>query len=110
MCTFDLHDEFEGIDQDTYGTPNSALLKKVKEAGFKPIGITVMLCEETFIFKGKTEAEAAWKMFANEGWWYGFSEFIDSRKEYVKKMYEGDENAAAQIHWLDKNFEPKNND
>ena len=49
MCLFDDSDYAE---HDAYGTPESHLLKKIKEAGFKPIGITVVLCEETFIFKG----------------------------------------------------------
>ena len=30
MCTYYLHDEFEGINPDTYGTPDSSLLKEVK--------------------------------------------------------------------------------
>lgn len=109
MCLInDYYDDgFDGIDHDTYGTPNSPLLKKVREAGFKPIAITVMMCEETFIFKGKWDAEAAGKMFLPDGWWYDLSSFIDSRKEYVKKMYEGDESVASHVYWLDKNYEPK---
>lgn len=107
MCTFDLHDEFEGINPDTYGTPNSSLLMKVKKAGFNPVGITVMLCEETFIFKGSKEAEDAAKVFLPEGWWYDFSSWVESRNEYVRNIYHGDEDLAPTVYWLDKNFEPK---
>jgi len=50
-----------------YGTPDSMLLKQVITAGFKPIAITVMLCEETIIFKSKVDANAAAEKFLPEG-------------------------------------------
>jgi len=106
---FDYYDgELEEISQN-YGTPNSVLLKQVRAAGFKPIGITVLLCEETFIFKGKQETEAAAKQFLPEGWWYDFGSWEDTRQEYVKEMYGGDDDAAPTVYWLDPNFSPKNN-
>lgn len=107
MCTYYLHDEFEGINPDTYGTPDSSLLKEVKAAGFKPVGITVLMCEETFIFKGKREAEDVAKKFLPEGWWYDFSSWVETRREYVKEIYGGDDDLAPTVYWLDKNFEPK---
>lgn len=94
----------------TYGTSKSSLLKDVLEAGFKPVGITVMMCEETFIFRGKKEAEDAWEKFKPEGWWYDYSSFVDARRDYVKRNYNGDPTQAAQIYWLDKNFELNNVD
>ena len=93
-----------------YGTPSSMLLKEVKEAGFKPVGITVMMCEETFIFRGEKEANEAWKKFRPEGWWYSYADFINARKDYVKNFHNNDPTEAAQIFWLDRNFEGKNND
>lgn len=90
-----------------YGTPESELLKEIREAGFKPIGITVLMCEETFIFKGEPEAKAASEKFLPEGWWYGFGAWEDTRIEYVKEFYGGDEEAAPTIYWLDSNFAPK---
>ena len=105
MFEFD-DDELEKI-HDGYGTPNSVLLKKVRDAGFKPIAITVVICEETFIFKGKKEAEDASKMFLPEGWWYDFAGWEETRKEYVKKFYEGIEDDAPTVYWLDQNFAPK---
>jgi len=92
---------------DNYGTPNSLLLKEVRTAGFKPIGITVLCCEETFIFKGESEAHAAAEKFLPEGWWYGFGTWEDTRQKYVKEMYNGDEDIAPTIYWFDKNFAPK---
>ncbi len=93
---------------DNYGTPNSVLLKEIIAAGFKPIAITVMMCEETFVFKGKWDADAAARKFMPEGWWYGYSDFIDEYEQYVKKNYGYDRDLAPTIYWLDKNFEPKN--
>lgn len=104
---FDFNEDDLQEIHNGYGTPNSVLLKSIREAGFKPIGITVVICEETFIFKGKEEAEAAAKMFLPEGWWYDFGSWEDTRKEYVKEFYGGDEEAAPLVYWLDKNFAPR---
>ena len=105
MFEFD-EDELQRIS-DGYGTPNSVLLQQIREAGFKPIAISVVICEETFIFKSKQEAEAAAEKFLPEGWWYDFSGWEETRKEYVKKFYGGDEDSAPLVYWLDKNFAPK---
>lgn len=90
-----------------YGTLSSELLDDVRKAGFKPIGITVMMCEETFIFKGKKEANDAADMFMPEGWWYDFNSYIEAREQYVKENYGGSEESAPMVYWLDKNFAPK---
>jgi len=104
---FDYYDgELEEISRN-YGTPDSVLLKDVRAAGFKPIGITVLICEETFIFKGEDEATKAAEQFLPEGWWYGFGAWEDTRQEYVKKFYGGVEEDAPTVYWLDKNFAPK---
>jgi len=99
-------DEIDEIAEN-YGTPNSVMLKKIHEAGFKPIAITVLICEETFIFKDKAQAMAAWEIFKPEGWWYDFASWEDTRQEYVKNMYGGNEEDAPTVYWLDKNFAPK---
>ena len=104
MCLFD--DTNYG-EYNAYGTPDSTLLKKVREAGFKPIGISVILCEETFIFKSEAEAEDAAHIFLPEGWWYGFASWEETRQEYVKEMYGGDEDLAPPVYWLNKNFAPR---
>ena len=90
-----------------YGTPDSYLLKEVRAAGFKPIGITVVMCEETFIFKNELEAKEAAKQFLPEGWWYGFGAWEDTHLEYVKKFYGSIKENAPTIYWLDSNFAPK---
>ena len=93
---------------DNYGTPDSVLLKAVQDAGFKPIGITVMMCEEIFIFKGEQESRDAAAKFLPEGWWYGFSSWEETREQYVHEIYGGVDEDAPNIYWLDKNFAPKN--
>lgn len=89
---------------ETYGTDKSEFLKEVQDAGFSPIGITIMTCEETLIFKTEKEAKEAFvKMDTNEGWWYGMDgeeSWEKTRKEYVDEVYNGDENKAPKIYWL----------
>jgi len=91
----------------SYGTPTSALLQQVREAGFKPIGITVLLCEETFIFKNNGDAQRAAEQFLPEGWWYGLADFRNTYDKEVKKFHNGDEDMAPLVYWLDENFAPK---
>lgn len=87
-----------------YGTNNSQLLQEIKTAGFNPIAITVMMCEETFVFKGKAEAMRAWEIFRPEGWWYDLGEFIETRKQYVKDAYGGNVDKAPTVYWLNTNY------
>jgi hypothetical protein len=108
MCSFDMYDENELYARhDAYGTPNSYLLKEVRDAGFKPIGITVLMCEETFIFKSGDEAKQAAEKFLPEGWWYGIDGWEHTYNEYVDRFYGGDKELATPIHWLDANYAPK---
>ena len=104
MCSFNL-DVFEA--ENNYGNPNSGSLIALRAAGFKPIGITVMICEETFIFKGSAEAVAAGNMFLPDGWYYDYGSFIVSREKYVHDFYGGDEDIAPTVYWLDNNFDDK---
>lgn len=86
----------------TYGTDKSELLKKVQAAGFRPIAITVMICEETFVFKTEKESHEAYKaMDTNDGWWYGLDgkyPWDKTWKEYVDKSYDGDESKAPKVY------------
>jgi len=98
-------------EPNTYGTPQSKLLQQVIDAGFKPIAITTMICEETFVFKNDIEAKSAWEKFKPEGWWYGYSTFIDARKKYIKDLTQIHSHEALDyldgVYWLDKNYAPK---
>lgn len=95
------------IINDLIEDDSNWLLKEVVNAGFKPIGMTVMICEDTFIFKTPDDARAAWEKFKPEGWWYDIGTFIDAWKKYVDEIYDGIEENAPIIYWFDKNYEPK---
>jgi len=106
----ELTEEYQDFLQewhDGYGNEKSTMLKKIREAGFKPIAITTMICEETFVFRSEDEAKRVAKMFLPEGWWYSLKDFDAAREAYVKRHYEGRLADAPEVHWLDKNFEPK---
>jgi hypothetical protein len=62
------------------------------KAGFKPIAVTQMYLEDTFVFKTSEEANKAYKTLErgdNEkfigkvvGWWYGEDDFKKTVEEY----------------------------
>ena len=103
----------EDTSERTYATDKSESLKIIQEAGFNPIGITTMMCEETFIFNTEEEASKAFEYFetnrrANidkheylpDGWWYGLVDFELYHRKYVWDFYEGVDDDAPKIHWL----------
>lgn len=94
-------------EENYYNTDKSVSLKTIRDAGFNPIGITVMICEETFIFNTDEEAQKAFEYFEKnpvkdviQGWWYGLVDFELARQKYVLDMYEGIEADAPTIYWL----------
>lgn len=58
-------------------------IMKMKDSGFKPLFYSVMLCEDTFVFRTSEEASLAYEKFEKDydgeesisGWWYGIEEF-----------------------------------
>ena len=98
---WDNYDEEEAQSiYDNYGKEGSHLLKEIKEAGFNPIAITVMLCEETFVFETEEETKKAADKFLPEGWWYEKEDFKKSRIKYVEDAYKGIEENAPKVYWL----------
>ena len=97
--------------ETTYGTPKSEYLKMLNDKGFFPIGITVMICEEAFIFKTAKEAHLAYDTMAdNEGWYYGLDDkypWEQTRKNYVDEMYKGIEEDAPIVYWIDNSQQNK---
>ena len=81
-----------------YNTDKSYSLKLLNDAGHFPIGLTTMICEETFIFKTEKEADKACEsgVLGNEGWFYGKKAFKKALEQYEKDM--GYKN---EIFWLD---------
>lgn len=94
-----------------YGTDKSEMLQDLLKAGHKVRAITVMMCEETFVFQtpeelGPAIAFADNNGWTNEGWWYSIEDtgewpWEKARKDYVDTNYDGDESKAPKVYWLD---------
>lgn len=75
----------------------------LKINGFKPIAVTQMFFEETFVFETDEEATAAFEKFEKfgtgtreiMGWWYGKDNFLKTVEEYEK-----DFDTKVKIYWL----------
>lgn len=87
-----------------YGTDKSYWLEDIKSEGFKPLGITVMVCEETIIMETQEECDKAWEIFKPEGWWYTVDQWEKVRQDYIKDMYDGDETKGPKVYCLDEKY------
>jgi hypothetical protein len=65
------------------------------EAGFKPIGMTTFLCEETAVFETEEEADRAAEMFLPNGWYYSKENIIEARVHYRHKF-----GYCPKMHWI----------
>ena len=97
----DAHPDYN----ERYGTDKSYWLEKIREAGFNPVGITTMTCEETIIMETEEEAKAAWEIFKPEGWWYCLDQWKETRDWYVNSMYEGKDEEAPIVYCMRKEHE-----
>jgi len=94
-----------------YGTRDSSSLTLLRSAGFNPIAITIMMCEETFVFETDEEAKKAHEEFEKnkihgvniQGWWYGRNYFNETILEYRNLMYDGKKEDTPPIFWLHEN-------
>ena len=96
---YDFLAEQRWLEEQGYewNTDKSYSLKLLNEAGYFPIGICNLACEETFIFKTEKEAQKAWKsrILGYEGWWYGKKNFLKYLEEY-----ERDFETKVKVYWL----------
>lgn len=75
-------------------------IKVIEDAGFSPIGVTVMGLEDTFIFETAEEAQKAYEVLETggrsrlSGWWYGKGDFEEYAPKYEKEF--GDE---LVVYW-----------
>jgi hypothetical protein len=69
-------------------------LKYMFSIGLKPVGYSVVLLEDTWVFETDEEAHSAFKMLEGKeledgtlicGWWYGKKEFIEMMPTYMKE-------------------------
>jgi hypothetical protein len=100
MADLDAYHDARPDHSERYATDKSYWLEEIKKAGFNPVGITVMACEETIIMKTQEELDSAWAEFGPEGWWYTEESFVDARKKYVDDCYGGDETKAPKVYNL----------
>lgn len=100
---FQKHIDFIEMVSDggyVWNTPTSYSLKVLREYGYKPIGITTMMCEETFIFETQEEASRAYEDLEVDkgeidGFFYGRTAFIHAMEEYQK-----DYETELTIYWF----------
>ncbi|MFW5847467.1 MAG: hypothetical protein ACOCVF_00920 [bacterium] len=84
-------------------------IKRLRKAGFNPIGVTQMYFEDTYVFETKKEAKKAYNYFENRdkrqcsqkeviiGWWYGKQDFLKEAKKYND---EADGFSKLLVYWL----------
>ena len=76
----------------------------IRNAGFKPIAVSQMYLEDTFVFEKSDEANKAYKQLEDcddtkvLGWWYGKEDFEKAVKEYET---ENNGYSKVRVHWLD---------
>ena len=76
----------------------------IRNAGFKPIAVSQMYLEDTFVFEKSDEANKAYKLLEDcknsevVGWWYGKEDFEKAVKEYET---ENDGYSNVRVDWLD---------
>ena len=73
----------------------------LKEHGHKPIAVSTLLLEDTFVFETEKEATLAHEEMENtenqklQGWWYGKYEFFDAVVQYTSEN-----KTHVKIFWL----------
>lgn len=103
-----IWDSYNDTNEDCrlLGTPESPILKFIVQNGFNPIGITYMMCEETFIFQTIEECNRAVDVFMPYGWWYSIDDpsdnnWADTVKWYYKEMCKSFDYDTPIVYWLD---------
>lgn len=80
----------------------------LKSHGYKPIGVSQMYMEDTFIFETSEEANRAYRQFERDedekwigrivAWWCGREDFEESVKIYESECKR---EVKVLVHWLD---------
>ena len=97
----DLKLSIESIEGFNHDRPLSSFeesLEIIRSAGFKPIAVTQMMFEDTFVFETDEEATKAYTLLEIGGevcgWWYGREEFLEEVRDYEKG------GVKVLIYWL----------
>lgn len=90
--------DFEFLQDDIY---------LIVSNGYKPIAVTQIYMEDTFVFETEEEAKRAYHQFEKSesgqrigeiiGWWYGKEQFLETVKEYEEEYKE-----KVLIYWLNE--------
>jgi 4-amino-4-deoxy-L-arabinose transferase-like glycosyltransferase len=78
-------------------------LKIIENAGFKPIAVSQLYFEDTFVFETSKEANEAFNLLEKNkpseviGWWYGKDDFLQTVKEYET---DNEGYSKVLIHWI----------
>ncbi|QQR76944.1 hypothetical protein IPJ63_01650 [Candidatus Nomurabacteria bacterium] len=101
--TKEVNDHFEKIEQQYKWMEENNIpqdlrkyyfdLEVLKTHDYKPVAVTTMMCENTFVFETEDEAIRAFEQFEKHpsgeyisGWWYSRESFDSSIKEYAKEV------------------------
>jgi hypothetical protein len=80
-------------------------LEILRRSGFKPIAVSQMVFEDTFLFETEAEAHRAYKQLELEegslvGWFYGREDFKQAVEDYEMMSIDDEEKTHVLIHWL----------
>lgn len=85
-------------------------LELLKKHGYKPIAVSQLMMEDTFVFETEEEATKAYEQFevkpkedeAIIGWWHGRESFAKAVECYETQMNEIHKENPLQVlvHWL----------
>lgn len=92
------------------GNTHARNINNIRKFGFKPIGFTVMMCENTFIFETEDEALRAYNKFETgknktkgrrplciQGYWYSRRDFEAEYSEYKSQFPD-----CRDVVWFEK--------
>jgi hypothetical protein len=71
-------------------------LQLLKDNGHNPIGVTVLMCEDTFIFNTQKEADAAYELMKPDGFFYTKEDILAYEPKYLKNSSSN----KLLIYWL----------
>lgn len=77
-------------------------IQELKAAGYEPIAVSYIYCEEVFVFDTNETATKALHVFnesvnqCHYGWWYGKEEFLYAVANYEREY----DDTKVKIHWL----------
>ena len=92
------YENLEGFNHDRPLISFEDNLEIIRSAGFKPIAVTQMMFEDTFVFETDKESTEAYNLLEIGGevcgWWYGREDFLQEVSDYEKG------GSKVLIYWL----------